>query len=172
MIKENKDTIMFLIHKENEGNRIINSVMPELIDVFKPYINKKIQKKDFSILKEIENKLKPIFDKYKNSDIKSFGDKEGHIHYLYLKSSEYNLYLNMSICWTFPKKDYCGSDYSEGHNYFLNVRDGILNSIDNKEKMIYTKEDLNQFEKCFKLKEELNAEMNKIKLHSIRELLG
>ena len=170
---ENK-RVKRIIHKENELRRIATIEIKRITEILKPFLNKPIQKKDYTLLEKI-NKL-IVLDREQH--IKPFVAEKGHIakiQSLYLSGSEYSLWLKVSICWDGGDYDdktyYC--EYWSNDFYIGTFEKGILSTLNNNAtycEELNEKEQIENYNKAISLKEELDKQKEKLNFR-LRELI-
>ena len=160
---------------ENESRRILNKVMPIIIEEFKPYLNKKVLKIDNSLLKEIKD----------NSILKTFKEKEtisplikgdcATINNLYIDTNDYSLSIKLTLCFNGGNYEnnsaYCY--YYENFSYICEIDKKKVKKVyeyENKEE-INEDDEIKVYIKSKRLKDELNLELSKFKLYQSKDLI-
>jgi len=165
MDKYEKNKIIFNVNGENKVNEILNYSMPLLIKEFKPYLNKKVIKKNETLLKEIKIKTDLILNQIKTK----FNNKDLNV-FVYLICSKYKIYLNVKL--RFNNLDKNGFLYYEGYKYICDINFNFMGKGNNEIKKFYDFEplkeiDLNKqlkiFEECLNLKNKLESRRRELK---------
>ena len=166
-----KEEILFKIRGENETNKIINKAIPKLLKVFEGLEDKQVLKSNASVcyaylLKKYKDKtdliLRSVEEEFKNEEISPT---------LFLNVSAYSVYLSVKL--RFNKISNSNFLYYENTKYFLNITDLKIRNIYKFEelKQINPQEQIKIFNKCLKLKGELEKEKEKLKPYCLRKLL-
>jgi len=162
---------------ENETNKVLNSVIPLIQNRLKDYLGNKILKVNQELIKELHTDINNILENQKKS-IKINPFKKGdyaEIQVLYLKSSNYDLSIEISI-------NFSGGSYEDKTYYcYYHKKTSYVCSLENSQikqfydfigfKNINTEQQIKQVEKCIKLLEELNQEKNQLFPYELREFV-
>lgn len=174
------------IHKENIARAVLNYISPMVYDKLKSYIGTQVLKQDLSLMKKIKDEVDSLLEsEYVKENInkllKPF--KEGDsakIGYLYLRSGEYDLSLNLSICFNGGDyenkndKQYC--EYHEKIRYIFKIEKRILKEnysgyeYEQTYKYINETEQLEILEKAIILNKQLE-ELKDTLHYSLKELI-
>lgn len=159
---QQQNEIKFKVESENIINNILNYSIPLLNEVLKPYLNKKVLKQDLDILKEIEIKTDDILNKTK--------DKFKDISVIYLKTYCYNIILRIQLRFNDDKNFF----YYEGYKYLCSIENRIIKSFYDFKPLeqINLKEQLEIFNNCLILKEQLEKEKENLKPYDLKYIRG
>jgi hypothetical protein len=150
-----------IVFMENELRTVFNRELPKVKAVLRPCIGQKIQKADCSLLKKIQEQIK-LDDTEKVIPLREGGF--AHIHWLYVKSSAYSLWLECSLCFSGGKYEdktyYC--QYKSNSVWIASVSNGILcplNGIDSLPE-INDEAEQNNLLNAIRLKKEYEAALS------------
>ncbi len=154
-------TLENAIKMDNSLRVIVNTERTKLADILKPYVGKKIQKADCEIIKKIKDCI--IWDEHVIETLTPDGYAKAQI---YLTSTEYSVWLNVSIC-------YNGGSYDDNTHYctyykdiycVADVRDRMLTNICENEplKPLSAIEQRKQYDKVQDLEKQLESEKDKL----------
>lgn len=154
---------------ENEINGIGNYFKTLLINTLKPFINKPILNSDFTINKRLKDLLNKNLEPIQTYTIKPlYAGHNAKIQWAIIKSNEYDIYLDISIC-------YNGGDYEDKSYYCIYWRNSYyIASIKDKQivkfyeelrPLILIKEELEQYLKVKNLKQIFDTENDKLNYH-------
>jgi hypothetical protein len=154
-----KTEIEFKVMGENKVNSILNEVMPLILKELNSYKGLQVIKRDLTLLKKIKDKTDLILKEV----------KMGELIGLYIGNNQYDLILNVKLRFDLGK----GWGYYEGFKYICSIDSLTLKDFyEFKEfEVINLDEQINIFENCLKLKDQLNEELRKLNPYSLGERL-
>lgn len=165
-----KEKLFFKVKGENKTNKVLNEVVPLLLESFKELKDKQILKANADVnsgelLKKYKNKvdliLSGVEEKFNNEEIKTT---------IYLNISKYDVYVSVRV---FFKGCGCGFGNYDNYKYIFDVTDLCLNRFYEFERFeeINPIEQYNIYSECLRLKEVLEEKGKSLKPYCLREML-
>jgi len=164
-------------HAENEINKVLNALIPEVNLIFKSYLGKKVIKTDGDLIKDLKEQFNNI--DYNQIELKPLNKGNVEISSCYIANStrgfgSYSMTLKVKLC-------FCGGSYEDKtyycfyHNktyYFGELKEQILTKIEDFKPFeeINTDLEIITFKNCQVLRDQLEKEQNKFKIYEFRNL--